>query len=385
MKFVKNLSKFKGCNAGILTNQSAFGFNGKYHFESYKEILNLHTIFLPEHGLFAELQDQVSGSELSYLFGESKIVNLYGDSETSLVPSDEVLESLDLVIIDIRDVGARYYTFLTTAFYILESISKLKFSGRIAPLVVVIDSPNPIGDAVEGTPLLPGYESFVGVRNVPHRHGLTPAGLLNYYNQSFDLGVEIAVVAKGVYHDRHFNSFLWIPPSPNIPTQNTCFVYPGQCLLEGTNISEGRGTTKPFETFGAPYLIGSAKEELDRRLMGHQSKYVTLRKLRFLPTFHKYENKICEGYQIMITQRKKFHSLFFTLFFIRNVSKLFPNDFEYLKGVYEFRSDLPAIELLVGDPQLLDYLNGKGKDSELLEYMENKEKVWIKRTKEFRY
>ncbi len=383
MKFVKNLSKFKGCNAGILTNQSAFGYKKSYHFDIYREFVTIKKIFLPEHGLFAELQDQVSGSELNYLFGDAQIVNLYGDTEESLVPGYDILKELDIVIIDIRDVGSRYYTFLTTAFYILEKISKLERGN--APIFVIIDSPNPIGPKVEGSPLQKEFESFVGVRSVVHRHGLTPAGLLNYYKTVFDLKVEIAVVPVGVYHKEKFNPFLWVPPSPNIPSQNTCFVYPGQCLLEGTNLSEGRGTTKPFETFGAPYLLGKAKLELDRRLSKHQKSNLTLRNLRFLPTFHKYKDQICEGYQLMVDKPKKFHSLYFTLFFLKNVKELFPENFEFLKGVYEFRSDRPAIELLVGDKKLLDYLEGKVSESEVCDYLDSCEKSWVLRTKGERY
>ncbi|BDA79540.1 hypothetical protein LPTSP3_g24700 [Leptospira kobayashii] len=385
MKFIKNLKKLSGCSAGILTNQSAFGWNKNYHFISFGEDIKIDTLFLPEHGLFAELQDQVSGSELGYMFGDCNIVNLYGDNEESLVPPRDVLQRLDIIVIDIRDVGSRYYTFLTTAYYILEGVSKLKKETGKAPLFIVVDSPNPIGDKVEGSPLAAEFESFVGVRSVPHRHGLSPAGLLNYYNETFDLKVEIAGIPIGVYHPKSYQTLLWVPPSPNIPTQNTCYVYPGQCLLEGTNLSEGRGTTKPFETFGAPYLKGKAKDELDKRLKAHQTTTVILRPLRFLPTFHKFKDQICEGYQLLIENPKKFHSLYFTLFFLKNLKELFPDEFQYLKGVYEFRSDKPAIELLAGDTKLLQYLDGGIPDSELVSYLENEEKNWFLATKRFRY
>ncbi|MCZ8155670.1 MAG: DUF1343 domain-containing protein [Leptospira sp.] len=385
MKFIKNLKKYKGCKAGILTNQSAFGWKQSYHFDVYRQFVDLHTIFLPEHGLFAELQDQVSGSELSYLFGDLTIINLYGDTEDTLAPSSAALLPLDLIIIDIRDVGSRYYTFLTTAFYILESISKMKNSGQKAPDVVIIDSPNPIGKKVEGTPLETQFESFVGVRTVIHRHGLTPAGLLSYYKHKFNLKVDLSIVPVGIVHLKKFNSLLWVPPSPNIPTQNTCYVYPGQCLLEGTNLSEGRGTTKPFETFGAPFLKGPAKLELDLRLKSHQRNSMVLRSLRFLPTFHKFKGEICEGYQLMITDLKSFHSLHFTLFLLKQLRELFPTEFQFLKGVYEFRSDRPAIELLAGDSILLSYLYGKESESNLLEHLTEQQNLWKFHTKEFRY
>ncbi|MCG6145717.1 DUF1343 domain-containing protein [Leptospira bandrabouensis] len=385
MKFLKNLNKLSGCKAAILTNQSAFGFRGKYHYQTYSEIFDLKTIFLPEHGLFAELQDQVSGDELKYLFGNMQIVNLYGKEESSLVPPKESLSNVDVIIIDIKDVGSRYYTFLTTAYYILCEVSRLKQETGKAPLFLVIDSPNPIGKKIEGTPLQKEYESFVGVPTVLHRHGLTPGGLLSYYNETFQLKVDVIVVPVGVIHPKSVSSFEWVPPSPNIPTQNTCLVYPGMCLLEGTNLSEGRGTTKPFETFGAPYLVGKAKEELDRRLSSHQSGNFILRNLRFLPTFHKYVGSICEGYQLMVLKPKQFHSLYFILYFLKQVAELFPKDFDYLKGVYEFRSDRPAIELLAGDSTLLDYLYGKVTDSDLENYLQESESLWARAIKPFRY
>lgn len=385
MKFLKNIFKLSGCKAAILTNQSAFGFHGKYHFQTYAEIFDLKTIFLPEHGLFAELQDQVSGDELQYLFGGMQIVNLYGKEEKSLVPPQSSLTNVDVVIIDIKDVGSRYYTFLTTAYYILGELSRLKKETGTAPLFLVVDSPNPIGKKIEGTPLQKEFESFVGVTSVLHRHGLTPGGLLSYYNETFELKVDVVVVPVGVIHPKSLSNLEWVPPSPNIPTQNTCLVYPGMCLLEGTNLSEGRGTTKPFETFGAPYLLGKPKEELDKRMLSHQQGTFRLRNLRFLPTFHKYANKICEGYQLMVLKPKQFHSLYFVLFFLKQLADLFPNEFEYLKGVYEFRSDRPAIELLAGDATLLDYLNGKLTDSDLEIYLKESENRWSKAIKPFRY
>lgn len=385
MKFLKNIQKLAGLNAGILTNQSAFGYNADYHFNFYDKIFKLKTLFLPEHGLFAELQDQVSGDELKYLFGDKKIINLYGNEEKSLVPPRESLTELDILIIDIKDVGSRYYTFLTTAYYILVEISKIKRETGKAPIVLVIDSPNPIGNSIEGSPLEQRFESFVGVSGVLHRHGLSPGGLLSYYNETFHLKVELVVVPIGTFHPKKTSVYEWVPPSPNIPTQSTCYVYPGQCLLEGTNLSEGRGTTKPFEIFGSPYLVGKAKMELDKRLLKHQDGKFLLRPLRFLPTFHKFKDQICEGYQLMVLKPKKFHSLYFTLFFLKHVRELFPTDFEFLKGVYEFRSDRPAIELLVGDSFLLDYLHSKVSDSAVSEYLVEKQIDWQQKTKTFRY
>ncbi|PJZ43276.1 hypothetical protein CH370_02285 [Leptospira kmetyi] len=364
---------------GMVTNQSAFGPNGEYHFQSVHKRYDLKKIFLPEHGLFAELQDQVSGSNLKYNLDNVEFVNLYGDHESSLVPDSVSLDGLDVVVVDIRDVGARYYTFLTTAYYFLEEISKWNSSGKKEISVVVFDSPNPAGKKIEGSPLGKEFESFVGVRTVLHRHGLTPGELLSYYQKEFSLNVKIRIERKNWYQ-KEDSEFLWIPPSPNIPFRSTCFVYSGQCLLEGTNLSEGRGTTRPFETFGAPY-IDEQNERIRKALEESQKGSVTLRPLKFIPTFHKHKDTICGGYQILLKKPEKFHSLFFSLKLIRMLREEYPNGFEYRAGAYEFRSDRPAIELLVGDRFLLDYLDGKYSDSIVFDYLNEQERTWKKKCK----
>lgn len=378
MNYRKVFKKFKESRVGLLTNQSAFS-NGKYHFEIIKENLDLKVIFIPEHGLFAELQDQVSGSNLKYDFGNVKMENLYGDEENSLFVKEETLKELDLVIFDIRDVGARYYTFLTSCYYILSSIAKYNSAATSHSIeILVIDSPNPAGKNIEGSPLQKKYSSFVGVETVLHRHGLTIAEMMQYYNDEFKLKAKIHTIPIGNFYGKKDETFLWIPPSPNIPAATTCYVYSGQCLLEGTNLSEGRGTTRPFETFGAPYIL-MQDEKLIRRLKEFQSDTFILRPLIFMPTFHKHSGKLCGGFQILLTKKNKFHSLLFTLHLLRTLREFYPNEFQFLKGVYEFRSDKSAIELLAGDDKILDFLNGDSNYLELKEYFTEEELSWRKK------
>ncbi len=369
------LKKWKNARTGILTNQT--GWNGEYHFQSLHGFLDVIRVFIPEHGLFGELQDQVSGRDLQYESDHCEFWNLYGDTEESLIPPDDKLTDLDLLIIDIRDIGSRYYTFLTTAYYILKKISELTRNSESTPCVIVFDSPNPIGRKVEGTPLYPGYSSFVGIQGVVHRHGLSSGELLSFYKERDSLNIELEVIPPGVFHPQNYDAFSWIPPSPNIPALTTCYVYPGQCLLEGTNLSEGRGTTRPFEIFGAPY-IQSENAYLKKEMESYSSGSFVLRPLRFKPTFHKHSGKICEGYQLHLVQPEKFHSLFFTLHLLRTIRILYPRDFEFLSGCYEFRSDRPAIELLVGDPILLNYINGMGRTKDIQDYLYEEEKKWEK-------
>ncbi len=337
---------------------------------------------MPEHGLFAELQDQVSGESLKYKFGEFQIENLYGNDEKSLFIREEILKNLDLIVIDIRDVGSRYYTFLTTAFYILQRISLYCKSSKHPIKILVIDSPNPIGRKLEGSPLQEKYESFVGVGKVLHRHGLTVAELMNYYNLENDFGLDIFVIPIGEIYVKLDKEDFWIPPSPNIPKISTCFVYPGQCLLEGTNISEGRGTTRPFEIFGAPFLdIGNTKYL--NELTAHQKDYFYLRPLLFIPTFHKHQGNVCGGFQLFIQDKKKFHSLLFTLHFLKTTNEFYPDSFQFLKGVYEFRSDKSAIELLAGDDFILDFLKGKYSYKILKDYFIESESIWKKKIQNY--
>ncbi|WCL48897.1 DUF1343 domain-containing protein [Leptospira sp. GIMC2001] len=384
MKFVKKIKNFAQARTGILTNHTGYGWKGDYHFRSLSKILDVRRIFVPEHGLFAELQDQVSGSDLKYFDESLEFWNIYGDTEESLVPPDDKLLDLEIIIIDIRDVGARYYTFLTSANYILNKLSVLQKSGKQVPKILIFDSANPIGNKVEGSPLRKGYSSFVGVEDVLHRHGLTPAGLLSYYNDSLSYNLEIFVAPVGFFHPKEFNMLNWIPPSPNIPSLTSCLVYPGQCLLEGTNISEGRGTTRPFEIFGAEY-IDPFESPIKKRLEENSQDSFYLRPLRYVPTFHKFKNQICGGFQIHVTNPKKFRSLNFTLDLIRIVREVYPKNFQYLDGVYEFRSDRPAIELLVGDPILLDYINGGQDRKEIMNYLEFEESEWKQKIKPYRY
>lgn len=380
----KILYRYIDKRTGILTNQSAFGPEN-YHFELFQKYFKVTKIFIPEHGLFAELQDQVSGSSLKYNYEDLQIVNLYGDNENSLFVKDEDLKNLDLIIFDIRDIGSRYYTFLTSCFYLLQTLGAYNENNKNSNIdVLVIDSPNPIGRKMEGSPLDKKYSSFVGVEGVIHRHGLRPAELMNYYVNEFGLKVNVQFVKVGKLYPRKDSLFSWIPPSPNIPNITTCFVYPGQCLLEGTNLSEGRGTTRPFEIFGSPF-IDIQDKRLYKELTSYQKDSFQLRPLLFIPTFHKFANEVCGGFQILIKNKNKFHSLLFSLHFIRTIREFYPNYFKYRTGVYEFRSDMEAIKILVGDDLLLEYIDGKHHYSMIKDYLTEQEMNWKKKIQDYLY
>ncbi|MCB1322856.1 MAG: DUF1343 domain-containing protein, partial [Leptospiraceae bacterium] len=303
------------------------------------------------------------------------------------------LADVDILLVDIQDVGSRYYTFATSVSYIFDSLA----THDRAPHVVVIERPNPAGAQVEGTILTAEYQSFVGRPGLPHRHGLTLGELCRLYKQQAGAyKLELSIIHAPEYERQpellfpdlletgtRFNvRQCWeIAPSPNMPTPFTPLVYSGQCLLEGTNLSEGRGTTRPFEIWGAPYLRQSAAHFSPGNIPVKMSG-ARLRPLRFLPMFQKHAGQICFGFQIHLTG-EPYHSLAHTLKLLRWLRESH-TDFAWLEGVYEFVSDRPAIEILAGDPVLLAYLDGRESFRVVREKLEQAEHDWIQAARELR-
>ncbi|MFC1484448.1 DUF1343 domain-containing protein [Candidatus Neomarinimicrobiota bacterium] len=367
---------------GLFCNQTAFDFSlGEYTFQTLAGYGSLKRLFVPEHGLFAELQDQVPLSDTKVyadLGLDADIVSLYAGPSESPGVQREHLADLDAMVIDVQDVGCRCFTYTTSLGYLLERLAEYDIS---IP-VYIIDHPNPAGRQVEGIPLPGQYASFLGRTGLPHRHGLTVAELSRLIKHETAGRFELKIIP---YHQDPPASdaalpprTTWgIPPSPNMPGPLTPMVYSGQCLLEGTNVSEGRGTTRPFEIFGAPFLSWIVHQELPALFRG-----ASLRPMRFVPTFHKYAGEICHGFQIHLTG-EPYHSLAHTLQIIRFIREGSGAEFRWREGSYEQGSDRTAIELLAGDEVLLAYLNGEAEWAEAQQALTEGEEAWIKRASEF--
>ena len=356
---------------GILCNQASFDFTeGKYLFQLLKPLTEEIKLFIPEHGLFAEQQDQVTIEDLSlYKSFDNTVdyISLYTSEDNRMGDLNIQLAGLDTLIIDIQDVGVRYYTYITTIGKIFKFLAK---TGRELS-VIIIDRRNPAGSQVEGTVLDENFSSMIGLAGIPHRYGLT-IGELSLYLKSQNKGrfnIEIIKADSG--------SFT-INPSPNIPGRQTCQVFSGQCLLEGTSLSEGRGTTRPFEIFGAPFLKDLSGDWNDR--FNRENPEAVLRQLLFIPSFHKYRDEICYGSQLHPGER--YHSLLYTLKMLRSLNQHSPG-FCWPEGPYEAGSDKSAIELLAGDIDILQYLKGDGNDREIIEKMREEESRWIKLSRPF--
>jgi uncharacterized protein YbbC (DUF1343 family) len=305
----------------------------------------LSAIFGPEHGYSGQAQYMVGVASTR---GAVPVYSLYGDTFDDLSPTPEQLRGLDAVVVDLQDVGSRYYTFVWSMALMLRACAKAGVT------CIVLDRPNPLGgELMEGAPQRPGYRSFVGLYDVPVRHGLTIGEIARMVQHEEQLPAESLVVVsmKGYQRALSFRAteLPWVLPSPNMPTPETALVYPGGCLLEGTNLSEGRGTTRPFEIWGAPFVDGAALARTladDAALAGAR-----LRPLQFEPTFHKFTRQTCGGVQVHVHDAAQFRPYALYLRAIAEVARSWGPEFVFRSEPYEYVSDRPAIDLLTGGPE----------------------------------
>ncbi|MGE5299840.1 MAG: exo-beta-N-acetylmuramidase NamZ domain-containing protein [Acidobacteriota bacterium] len=324
----------------------------------------LKAFFGPQHGIRGETQDNMIEWEGSRDLGNGlPVFSLYGKTRR---PTPEMLRGLDALVIDLQDVGARYYTFIWTMALIMQACRE---TGKA---VVVLDRPNPIGGKLtEGPVLAPEYSSFVGLHPLPVRHGMT-IGEIALYLQTLYPGVHVHVIrmmgwARRMWFDAA--GLPWVLPSPNMPTVETAAVYPGMCLLEGTNLSEGRGTTRPFEIFGAPFI---EPDRLVDRLSGFGLRGVVFRPLYFLPTFQKHAGTLCGGAQIHVTDRIRFKPFKTAVGIIKAVFDLYPKDFSWKNPPYEYEKRLMPIDILAGTDRVRKDIEA-GRDLDEMELWWNEE------------
>jgi uncharacterized protein YbbC (DUF1343 family) len=293
-----------GLRVGLVTHPAAVDNQLRHAIELFSAArrVQLVAIFGPEHGLLGQAQDLIAVSSDSSTKHAVVVHSLYGDSVESLRPTPTQLNELDALVIDLQDIGSRYYTFQATMRYCLEVALPLGLR------VFVLDRPNPLGgQVIEGPAVTKGFESFVGAHDLATRHGLTIGELAMLYQRELNLdrGALHVIACEGWKRASYFDEtgLPWVLPSPNMPTLDTALVYPGQCLLEGTNLSEGRGTTRPFELCGAPWLDAA---KLAHRMNDEKLPGVRFRPAWFRPTFQKHAGNDCQGVQLHVTDRQTF-------------------------------------------------------------------------------
>jgi uncharacterized protein YbbC (DUF1343 family) len=343
----------RGLRVGAILNPTSLDGQLRHladllHGPARAQGVQLVSLFGPEHGVRGDVQylEEV-GAARDPRTGLAEH-SLYGKEFASLTPRPEQLQELDALVFDIQDVGSRYYTYLATMGLCMQAAARARIR------FVVLDRPNPIGGlAVEGGVVHPGFESFVGLWPLAARHGLTAGEVARLFNApaaegGFGLGCELQVVqlAGWARAQHHGDTGLpWVLPSPNMPTVETALVYPGLCLLEGTNLSEGRGTTRPFELFGAPWLDGArlAADLTAERLAG-----VRLRPCAFTPTWDKHRGARCQGVQIHLEEPREVEAVRLGVACLLHARAQDPSRFAWRTERYEFVDHLPAIDLLTG-------------------------------------
>ena len=320
---------------------------------------DLRALFGPQHGARGEKQDNMVESE-PYMDPVSGVPvhSLYGAVRK---PTPEMLRGLDALLFDLQDVGVRIYTFVWTMALAMEACAEAGIP------FVVLDRPNPVGGVIREGPLLrAGFESFVGLHPVPLRHGLTCGELALWLNAERGIGCKLEVVACDGWRREmtwEDTGLPWVMPSPNLPTPDSCGVYPGMVLLEGTNLSEGRGTTRPFELFGAPYLDAYA---LADRLRGELGPGVTLRPCHFEPTFQKHAGRMCGGAQVHVTDARAFRSVHTAVAILAAVKALAPAEFAWRSPPYEYETEKPPIDILWGSDTLRSGIDRMSSPTEIL-------------------
>ena len=306
-------------------------------------LFELAAFFGPQHGYLGHTQDNmIEWRSYAHQGRQLPVHSLYGEHRE---PTAEMLKGLDVLLIDLQDVGARYYTFVWTIYLCLRACAREQVK------VVVLDRPNPLnGLTTEGPMLDPRFSSFVGLHPLPVRHGRTIGELATQFQREAFPDCELTVLPMRGW-ERHMwfddTGLHWVMPSPNMPTLDTATVYPGMCLLEGTHISEGRGTTRPFEIFGAPFIDAEviASELNSLRMPG-----LYFRSTHFQPTFHKFAGELCGGAQLHVLDRDVFAPFATAVEIIRTIRRVYPNSFQWKQPPYEYEYEKLPIEVLLGAP-----------------------------------
>jgi uncharacterized protein YbbC (DUF1343 family) len=309
----------------------------------------LAALFGPQHGFRSDAQENMI--ETSHARDEARRVPVYSLYSETREPTADMLRDLDVLVVDLQDVGTRIYT------YIYTMANCLAAARRHGVRVIVCDRPNPIGgQQVEGPMLVRGYESFVGQYAIPMRHGMTIGELARLFNEHFGIGADLEVVPmsgwqRGMYHDQ--TGSPWVMPSPNLPTLDTAIVYPGTVLFEGTNVSEGRGTTRPFELVGAPAIDA---EGFAAQLNRIGVPGVCFRPAVFEPTFHKHAGERCGGCQLHVLDREAFRPVLAGVALVAAFRSLLPGRFAWRQPPYEYEHEKLPFDILAGSAGLREQI-----------------------------
>ena len=367
---LENPRKYLGnTQIGLITNQTGVTTNLESTLDAFHrhKKINLKAVFGPEHGARGDIQDALDVSSHIDQHTGLPVYSLYGEHSA---PTEEMLDGIDILVFDIQDCGARFYTYVSTLTHCMESAKKNGVS------VVVLDRPNPInGTSIEGNILETGYESFIGLHPVPIRHGMTIGELSSFINAGIKCDHSL-VPMENWYREYWFDEtgLPWVQPSPNLPSLDTATVYPGTCFFEGINVSEGRGTTRPFEYLGAPWVDGKRWADSMNKL---ELAGVRFRSCFFTPTFWRFEGERCSGVQVHVTDRTVFKPVETGLHLLSTLMDIHPR-FQFNEPTYETRRHF---DLLAGTGKLRKQLEDGEPVENILASWENETETYLKERK----
>jgi uncharacterized protein YbbC (DUF1343 family) len=354
-------SFLKGARVGLICNQASVDHELAHAADLLRAHVgeNLKALFGPQHGIRGEVQDNMVETE--HAVDKVTGVPVYSLYSETREPTEEMLSETDVLVYDLQDVGCRIYTFIYTL------ANCMRAAGRLGKTVVVCDRPNPINGAqVEGNVLEAEYASFVGQFPIPTRHGMTVGELARLFKGEFGINCELEVIEMDGWERVDWldcTDAPWVLPSPNMPTLETATVFPGTVHLEGTQVSEGRGTTRPFEFVGAPYIDG---EELAARLRQLSLEGVHFRPCGFRPTFQKHAERLCGGVQIHVTDRASFRPVLTGVAIVKVIYELYPEEFRWKEPPYEYVFDKNPFDVIAGTGTLRTQITG-GQSLEAIE------------------
>ncbi len=366
----ERFQSLKGQRIALLCNQASVASDRRHVIDHFQQAqIDIQCVLGPQHGIWGHTQDNMVEWEGGYdqRTGQ-KFYSLYGKHRE---PSDEMLEKVDRLVVDLQDVGARYYTFIWSLALCMKACQ------RNGVPITVLDRPNPIGGMqAEGPILDPSFASFVGLHPLPIRHGLTIGEIAMHSKKNHYPNCELEVVKlEGWNRNQYFDEtgLPWVMPSPNMPTLDTAIVYPGQCLLEGTNLSEGRGTTRPFETFGAPFIDAwKLCDALNDQKLGG----AYFRPIQFQPTFQKFAGEVCQGAFIHVTDRETFRPVITTVAILQTIKNLWPNQFAWRQPPYEYEDTLLPIDIIAGTDRLRHFIENSSPLTEIEAWIDESNQTW---------
>ncbi|MEW5692640.1 MAG: DUF1343 domain-containing protein [Candidatus Hydrogenedentota bacterium] len=369
--------ELKQLKIGLLAHPASVNSNLVHSFDIFKKLFarNIFVLFGPQHGFFGSTQDNMIECKSKTIQINSIRIPLYSLYSKERQPTSLMLKNIDAVVIDLQDIGTRVYTFIQTLYLVMKVCAKEKKK------VIVLDRPNPISGKVEGPLLESSYTSFVGFTSIPLRHGMTIGELALFYNDIFKcelMVIEMVGWKRQMYFED--TGLPWVMPSPNIPTIDTALVYSGTVIFEGTNVSEGRGTTRPFEIIGSsgiknPYQLAYYLNNL-------HLKGVIFRPLFFEPTFNKYTGKLCGGVQIHITDIKTYESVLCGIALLL-AFKRYDKNFSWRKPPYEYEYKKLPIDILSGSPKLRKMVDSLKTLDEFIAWFEKDISIFKKKCKKY--